>query len=152
MSFSFDTSAFIEPWTRRYPPDIFPPIWAWLEDCIESRTISAIDEVRLEIYRQEDDLTGWAKTQANLFVPADDAVQTALRQVLADFPNLADHERDRSGADPWVVAHALAGGLSVVTYESMGKQTKPKIPNACKHFGIPCVTLVDVLRQTGFKG
>lgn len=152
MSFSFDTSAFIEPWTRRYPPDIFPPIWKWLEERIESGTISAIDEVKHEILRQEDDLTGWAKAQEGLFVPADEAVQQALRQVLATFPNLADHERDRSGADPWVVAHALANGLSVVTYEVMGKQSKPKIPNACQHFGIPCVTLVDVLRQTGFKG
>lgn len=152
MSFSFDTSALIEPWTRRYPPDVFPQIWQWLEYCIQEGTISAVDEVRHEILRQEDDLAAWAKTQAHLFAPADEAVQQALRRVLEVFPNLADHERDRSGADPWVVAHALANGLSVVTYETRGKQNKPKIPNACDHFGVPCISLVEVLRATGFKG
>lgn len=151
MSFSFDTSAFIEPWTRRYPPDIFGPIWNWLERLIDEDVVTSIDEVKHEIHRQEDGLTDWTKAQAKLFVAPSADVQAALRQVLIAFPNLADHERDRSGADPWVIAHALSGGLSVVTYETMGKQHKPKIPNACVHFGIPCISLVDVLRQTGFR-
>ena len=106
MTFSFDTSAFIEPWTRRYPPDVFHPVWAWLEHLIESDVVSAVEEVKIEIYRQEDDLTAWTQTQNKLFhSPAAD-IQGALRDVLKAFPNLADHDRDRSGADPWVVAHA----------------------------------------------
>jgi hypothetical protein len=151
VSFSLDTSALIEPWTRRYPPDIFGPIWGWLEQLISDGEITAIDEVKHEITRQEDGLSAWVRQQDGLFVPADDGVQTALRDVLRAFPTLADHERDRSGADPWVVAHALATGLKVVTYENMGKRTAPKIPNACEHFRVPCVTLVDVLRETGFR-
>jgi hypothetical protein len=151
MRFSFDTSALIEPWTRRYPPDIFWPLWEWLEHLINEDVVTAIDEVKLEINRQDDELTAWTKAQSKLFVSPNTDVQEALRTVLSMFPNLADYERDRSGPDPWVVAHALASGLSVVTYETMGKAHKPKIPNACAHFGIPCVSLVDVLRQTGYK-
>ncbi|ELC7324553.1 DUF4411 family protein [Stenotrophomonas maltophilia] len=151
MSYSFDTSALIEPWTRRYPPDLFQPIWGWLENLVDQGHVAAIDEVRHELHRQEDELSAWTKSQEKLFVPASADVQTALRDVLIAFPNLADHERDRSGADPWVVAYALSAGRSVVTYETMGKASKPKIPNACAHFGIGCLSLVDVLRQTGYR-
>lgn len=151
MTYSFDTSALIEPWIRRYPPDIFSPVWTWLEHLVEEGTVGAIDEVKLEIDRQDDGLSDWVRSQEKLFVPPSADVQTALRHVLTAFPNLADHDRDRSGADPWVISHALAGGLSVVTYETIGKRNKPKIPNACEYFGIPCLSLVDVLRQTGFK-
>ena len=44
----------------------------------------------------------------------------------------------------------MALNCPVVTYENMGKQNKPKISNACQHFGIKVYSWVDVLRDTGF--
>lgn len=151
VTYSLDTSALIEPWTRRYPPDVFPGVWSWLEARISIGEVRAIDEVRTELERQDDALLAWCRVQANLFAVPDDAVQSALVDVLRKFPTMADHERDRSVADPWVVAHALAKGLTLVTYEQMGKQARPKIPNACAHFGIRVASMVDLLRETGFN-
>lgn len=150
MIFSFDTSAFIEPWQRHYPRDLFEPYWQWIEQQIADGTVRATELVKVELGQVEDDLLAWAKDQDDLFIPIDEDVQQALAAVVAAFPNLADHHRDRSGADPWVVAQAMVLNCPVVTYETLGKQTKPKIPNACHHFGIKVYSWVDVLRDTGF--
>lgn len=150
MVFSFDTSAFIEPWHRHYPRDLFDPYWVWMEALIENDVVKATELVKVELGNVEDELHDWAKLHNQMFVPIDTDVQQALTTVVAEFPNLTDHRRDRSGADPWVVAQAMTLNCPVVTYETMGKQTQPKIPNACKHFGIKVYTWIDVLRETGF--
>ena len=151
MEFSFDTSAFIEPSIRLYPRDIFEPHWQWIEKLIERGDVRATELVKTELSVTEDELFEWAKGQAGLFVPIDHDIQTALREVIVRFPLLTDHYRDRSGADPWVIALAMVNKCSVVTYEKMGKQTTPKIPNVCRYFGIGCLTWINVLRETGFK-
>lgn len=56
-------------------------------------------------------------------------------------PNLADHHRARSGADPRVVAQAMALDNCPVV----------EILNACRHFGIQVYAWVEVLRETGFR-
>ena len=151
MDFSFDTSAFIEPATRLYPRDIFEPHWQWMEGLIEQGIIRSTELVKMELSVTEDELYDWATNQIDLFLPIDNGTQTALRDVITQFPLLTDHHRDRSGADPWVIALAMANNCAVVTYEKMGKNTKPKIPNVCEHFGVKCYTWIDVLRETGFK-
>lgn len=150
MVFSFDTSAFIEPWQRLYPRDLFEPHWQWIEKQIAQGTIKATELVKVELGNVEDELFEWAKTQDELFLPIDNDVQQALMAVVAEFPDLTDHHRDRSGADPWVIAQAMVLNCPVVTYETMGKKAKPKIPNACQHFGIKVYTWIDVLRETQF--
>lgn len=151
MDFSFDTSAFIEPHVRLYPRDIFEPHWQWIEHLIEQGSVRSTELVKTELSITEDDLFEWAKTQGELFVPIDTETQKALTEVITAFPSLTDHHRDRSGADPWVIALAMANNCHVATYEKMGKKSAPKIPNVCDHFGIKCYTWIDVLRESGFK-
>ena len=43
-------------------------------------------------------------------------------------------------ADPFVIALAAEWDWTVVTAER-SKPTKPKIPDACRELGIPCITL-----------
>lgn len=151
MEFSFDTSAFIEPSIRLYPRDIFEPHWQWIERLIQEGAVRSTELVKTELSATEDDLFEWAKDQPDLFVPIDNGTQTALRDIINQFPALTDHHRDRSGADPWVIALAMANNCTVVTYEKIGKNNAPKIPNVCQHFGIQCLTWVEVLRETKFN-
>ncbi len=151
MDYSFDTSGFIEPYVRLYPRDIFEPHWQWIEKLIGDGSIKSTELVKTELSSTEDDLYDWASIQEGLFSPIDEGTQTALTEVITAFPNLTDHYRDRSGADPWVIALAMSNDCSVVTYEKMGKRGAPKIPNACEHFGVKCYTWIDVLRETGFS-
>ena len=151
MDFSFDTSAFIEPWVRFYPRDIFEPHWRWIEQLIEQGTVRSTELVKEELSTTEDELYEWAKNQKELFIPIDTDIQVALREVIDQFPSLTDHHRDRSGADLWVIALALVEKCPVVTYEKRGKNTAPKIPNVCEYFDVECYTWIEVLRETGFK-
>ncbi|RRQ21910.1 DUF4411 family protein [Thiohalobacter thiocyanaticus] len=152
MDFSFDTSAFIEPAVRLYPRDLFEPHWVWVEKLINDGQIRCTELVRDELQASEDELYKWAMHQSELFVPIDEAIQTAVTDVIKHFPTLTDYHRDRSGADPWVIALSLANGkCPVVTYEKMGKNSAPRIPNACVYFGIECFTWVDVFRATKFS-
>ena len=151
MDFSFDTSAFIEPWVRFYPRDIFEPHWQWIEKLIQEGIVRSTELVKTELSVTEDELFEWAKEQNGLFIPINTEIQPVLQEIVAQFPQLTDHHRDRSGADPWVVALAIVENCPVVTYEKMGKATAPKIPNVCEQFGVKCFTWIEVLRETGFK-
>ena len=41
-------------------------------------------------------------------------------------------------------------GMTVVTEERGGSESKPKIPSVCKSLGIDCVAVVDLIRREGW--
>jgi hypothetical protein len=56
-----------------------------------------------------------------------------------------------SVADPFLIAYALAHGHTVVTHETYAnpnQRNKVKIPNVCVQFGVPHMTIFDLLRNT----
>lgn len=100
----------------------------------------AAEEVRVEITKKDDSLLKWAKKQRGLFVDLDVPQQTAVAEVLAQFPRLIDTRKGRSGADPFVIALARTRDAVVATGENDdGSPDKPKIPTVCRHFGIRAI-------------
>lgn len=93
MAYCFDTSAFLECWTRYYPPDIFPGLWDKLSDLAAYKQIVAPEEVRRELEKQEDDLTLWVQQRPHIFVPLDGAVQTAVRKCSRGIPSSSKPRR-----------------------------------------------------------
>jgi Domain of unknown function (DUF4411) len=53
-------------------------------------------------------------------------------------------------ADPFVVARAAVIGGTVVTMEKEPKNGA-KIPNICRHFGIPCFSLERFMEAEGWE-
>lgn len=153
MTWCFDTSAFIEPWVRLYPPDIFGPVWDKLEELAENNEITAPADVLLELEKQKDDLHAWAKARPDLFEAPDREVMEVFTEIVNDHPDFMKINSTKSGADPFVVALAEVKELTVVTYETMAKQNAaPKIPNVCMARDLgDTASLVDVLRAGGFK-
>jgi len=52
---------------------------------------------------------------------------------------LVDNTRQRSLADPWVIAHAMNSNACVVTKENLetaANSKRIKIPNVCENMGI----------------
>ena len=49
MRWCFDTSALIEPWVRRYPPDVFAPVWDHLVRLVDDGEVIAPSDVLLEL-------------------------------------------------------------------------------------------------------
>lgn len=112
--------------------------------------IRSPDEVLRELRRQEDELSKWATERKHLFCPVTDELWIATQEVM-NVPEFARiQERGHNGADPWVIGLARLDGLTVVT-EEIRHGKKIRIPAICEHFGIRCLRLMDLLRETGFK-
>jgi hypothetical protein len=151
MAYCFDTSALIECWSRSYPPDVFPGLWLKLDDLIAQQQVLRPEEVRIELARQDDELAKWVKARPHLFIELDDAVQLATSEVLAQHPLLMKATKNRDGADPFVIATARVRSLTVVTEETGGSDTKPKIPSVCQALAVPCVSVLRFLRDQSWS-
>jgi hypothetical protein len=57
------------------------------------------------------------------------------------------------GADSWVIGHAIVDAGIVVTQESnlQPKALKPRIRDVCKHFNVPCITRMQMLKALAAK-
>jgi hypothetical protein len=151
MGYCFDTSALIDCWARSYPPDVFPGVWSKLDDLISHQQIVCPEEVRTELARQDDDLTDWVSGRPYMFVSLDEAIQVATKEVLRAHPLLMKATKNRNGADPFVIATARVKTLTVVTEEKGGTQAKPKIPSVCAGLEVPCIDVLQFLREQGWS-
>ncbi len=139
---------------RAYPIDMFRPVWAQIEALVDHGRLVSCEDVYLELESQDDELLAWAKLQKEkgLFLPLSTAVQLRARDVLRSYTNLLDLKKRKSSADAFLIGLALDIGASLVTEEKpSGGPGKVKIPDVCSAYGIQCLTLVDLLRDTQFR-
>lgn len=149
MRYCIDTSSLLDGWVRYYPPDVFPSFWRNLEAMIAAGELISPDEVLRELAKKEGDtLHQWAKRHEALFHPLDEVVQRATAEILTAFPRLVDSRRDRGKADPFVIALAKVQTCAVITGEKhTGIPDKPKMPDVCTHYSIPCISLLQLFRE-----
>ena len=111
--------------------------------------------VHEELKDSDDALSEWAEECGDfgLWVPADESVQHAY-SAIADY--VAQHQAYApehvvtflGKADAWIIAHALAGGGRVVTFEvSQPQSARPKIPDVAGNFGVGCLSLHEMLKE-----
>ena len=146
----FDTSAFIAAWSEAYPIESFPVLWKRLDELIQQGRLIAPYEVFRELGKKDGDAHAWLKPRKNLFRHEDEQLQISAAEVLRQFPKLMKAGGSRGAADPWVVALARVERGIVVTKEDMGSEQKPKIPYACRHYGLECVKVLAVIRGEGW--
>ncbi len=151
MIYVFDTGSFIL--LKHYYPSIFPNLWKGLEGLADGGNLVSVGDVlrELEAGTEEDALTRWIKGRKGLFQKPSAEDQRAVSQILAvpAFQQLVSQKALYKGspvADPFVIAAAMTRNATVVTEERM-KPNAAKIPNVCKHFGVPCMDL-----KTFFEG
>jgi len=147
-----DTSAIIDAWMRNYAPDIFPAVWARLEELIDRGALIATEEVLHELQRKHDDVYKWAKQHGHMFVPIDARIQAAVKRILRDHKKLIDERKGRSGADPFVIALAQVQRCAVLTAEGPTKspERRPHIPDVCDALGIRCLNMLQLFREQGW--
>ena len=153
MKYSFDTSAILDAWQRRYPPDVFPRVWDRFDKAIGRGDVGASEEVRLEIEKRDDEVYAWVKARkAKMFVPINEQQQRHVSSILAQHERLVDTRRNRSAADPFVIALAMERECAVVTAEAAtGKADRPNIPDVCLAMGVRSITLLDFFREQGWS-
>jgi ketosteroid isomerase-like protein len=147
-----DTSALLDGWTRYYPPDVLPTLWDRTAGLIDASSLVAHEEVYLELEKKADDLFDWVNDHRNLIVEMDDEHQQRVREILERWPRLVDSKKNRSGADPFVIALAGQRGFRVVTGEKpSGNLNKPMIPDVCEAMGIQSMTFLELIREQGWR-
>jgi predicted nucleic acid-binding protein len=152
VSFCFDTSAILDAWVRHYPPDVFPTIWDRMDQAATQGQICVIEEVVIELKRKDDDIYKWIESRESMIVAIDEDIQRNLAAIMKNYPRLVDTKKNRSGCDPWVIAHAQSRGHAVVTAEkATGSLTKPKIPDVCGALAVPCIGVVEFFRRQGWR-
>jgi hypothetical protein len=149
-----DTNVFIQAKNGPYKFKVFGVFWAFLHEQIDAGTIRCPKMVYQEIVKNEeerDDLANWIKTrrQSGLFVDSDPDVQRVMNRV-ADhvIENYAQQHAGHflSGADPWLIAHAIHTEGTVVTHESAKRPDAKtaRIPDVCDAFKVPCIDTYEM--------
>jgi hypothetical protein len=162
MAHLLDANTLITARDSYYPLDGVPEFWEWLQYQGEQGAV----KIPLEIYEeikegpdgQEDLLFNWLQddqVKAALLLQTDvdpDAVQHVIDQGYA--PDLDDTEIEKLGRDPFLIAHALAGGHTVVTVETSApkkQRANRKVPDVCAQVGVPCIAPFAMYRALKFK-
>lgn len=158
--YSVDTNIFIDWWERRYPPDIFSSLKACFEALVAEKKIFAPKLVLTEIERvASPELKKWAKTHSSIFVPPDESIQMEAGKII-DTYSIIDPDAQYEEADSFVIALAKSRGFLVVTHETSVKlKSRSKrppyservyIPDVCSDLNIPCIELIELMRQEGW--
>jgi hypothetical protein len=142
QKYCLDANVLIQAWQKYYSPKFCADYWRLLNEFGKSEMIFIPQNVFEEIVRTEDELTDWLKNSNIPIKAVDGSVTNCLKNIYAANPlhqYLVDNTKQRSLADPWVIAHALNENACVVTKEekvSAFNSTRIKIPNVCDNMGI----------------
>lgn len=151
FKYSIDTSALLEAYVRRYPPDVVPGLWNdKFDQLIEAGSLVAAYDVLEDLSKRDDGIYKWAKEREQMFVDLDQ-FQPELKQIMADYPRLVDTKTGKSGSDPMVIALAHAQDLTVVSQEGVGSKTSPKIPYVCNDLDIRHIDVLALIREQKWK-
>ena len=140
-----DTSAWLDGWNRFYPPKVFRTLWDEIDQLVTAGEIISAEEVYIELAKRDDDLHAWVKSRKLMLRVPDEPIQLAVSALLQKYPRLVDTLKNRSQADPFVIATAQHAGATVVTGESFGSATRPRIPYVCQAEGLSCMNFLEML-------
>ena len=147
--------------------DIAPRFWSHLVRLASTGRISSPVEVRDELLRHSDagdPFNAWVMRHRNSLFASADATVEQQKWLVDEYVNrryIQTHAaRFRRGADPWLIAYAIASGGSIVTNETLTVEpgpnrntglidTKPQIPNVARNFGATVASLPTMLRALG---
>ncbi len=152
-SYCLDANVFIQGWNDYYSMDLCPEYWDILDRLAQENKIFAPIEVRKEIERTDDNLAKWVKARPHFFREITVEVQGHLRKIMASHGRLVDSIKQRSVADPWVIAFAMAENAVVVTKEgaSATPTKRIKIPDVCRALNVPFLNDFEFAREVGIR-
>lgn len=151
MSYLLDSNIFIQAKNLHYGFDFCPAFWDWLVERNSAGQVFSVEKVFDEIRAGKDDLATWAEDRPDFFLNPDEQVVPSL-QVVSNWAAGADYDPAAVStflqvADYYLVSHAHAHGLTVVTHEIPANSVmKIKIPNACIGLGVRCINPYEMLR------
>lgn len=155
--YCLDANVLIQAWQKYYSPKFCPDYWDLLNGFGEKGRIFLPRNVFEEIVKTEDNLSAWLKNSKISIKEVDGQVANCLRNIYAGNPlhkYLVDNTKQRSLADPWVIAHALNENACVVTKEekvTAPNTTRIKIPNVCDNMKIRCINDFEFVEELNIQ-
>lgn len=152
-----DTNVLIQAWQKYYSPSICPSYLDLLNQLGLENRIFIPKEVFVEITRTEDELAAWLKTSKIPVYNLNESVTKCLSTIFAANPShkfLVDSIKQRSLADPWVIAYAMSENACVVTKEekvTASNSDKIKIPNVCENMNVRCINDFKFIREVSIR-
>ena len=153
MKYLLDANVFIAANNLHYGLDFCPAFWSWLIVSNVQRKVFSIEKVGDEISAGDDALTTWAEGPGRrLFLKPDSEALKSMTQVsqwvTENGYTPAAVNNFLQVADYWLVSHALAHGLVVVSHEKPADTPhKVKIPSVCVGLGVKVMTPFEMLRH-----
>jgi hypothetical protein len=157
QKYCLDANVLIQAWQKYYSPRLCPDYWSLLNDFGEGGKIFLPQNVFEEITKTEDDLANWLKDSKIPIKGIDGEVANCLRDIYAADPlhkYLVDNTKQRSLADPWVIAHALKEKACVVTKEekvTTPNTTRIKIPNVCENMKVRWINDFEFVEELNIQ-
>ena len=154
--YSVDSSSLMDWQARYYPSDVFATLIGHVDKLIAHARFIAPALVKEEIRAVgTEDLNNWAEARAGIFVPTADLLAEA-QAIQNQFAGLRDPKAEYEEADAYVVALArLRNGIVVTQETAAAEKHSPKrthyIPDVCRELGIPCISLLGLMRREGWK-
>ncbi len=152
MPYLLDTNVLITAKNFHYGFDFCPGFWSWVTAQHVAGSLYSVQRVREEIRRGNDPLVDWVNQLPDGFflTPTNDTVthfQTVSQWMLNQGYPLPQRAAFSAAADFNLVAQALQGGHTVVTYEAFQRQKgKIQIPDVCAGVGVTCIPPYALLR------
>lgn len=156
-TYLLDADTLIRAKREHYAFDFCPGFWDGLLRAFRQKRVASIEPIRNELTRGKDALAKWVNDKAPeaFFEPVTDvSVQSAYAEVIAwvegnDQYSRAAKQQFVSGADPWLIAVAIAKGYVLVTYEVSAPESKAliKLPDVARNFNVKCIPPYVMLRQ-----
>ena len=150
--YSVDTSALIDWLDRYYPEENFPTLAQKVEALVMDGRFFISQEVWVEATKLDTRTKDWCTPRRDaLVIPTDAAAAAAAASITAQFQGLVSPLATSVQADPFVIAVARARSATVITGEVMSRNpNRPKIPDVCTQFKIPCITFLNLIQQEGW--
>jgi len=83
-----------------------------------------------------------------------DDLQIRVAEIMGRYPRLVDTRKNRSTADPFVIAVASLNDPNFVVVTQEGPTNniaKPKIPDVCAAEGLGCISILDLIVREDWR-
>ena len=157
MIFLLDADMLIHAYKYDFPPLSDPgKFWTWLGDCGPNSLVIA-EKVLEEIEHGTDGLHKFLVGIEGIRIEKTSSALPYLPEVLTAYGDLDEIalEKLNKKADPYIIAHALELGGTIVTNETPRPGTtvpiKKKIPDICLSMGVSCIRYPRFLWDMGSR-
>jgi hypothetical protein len=153
--YSVDTSSLMDWQARYYPTDVFVGLPSQIDELRAGERFFAVALVDEEIRAVGTaGIVQWLKERKDIVVPTSEVLAEA-QTIQNQFTGLRDPKAEFEEADPYVIALAkLRDGIVVTQETPAAEKRNPKrshfIPDVCRELGIPCISLLGLMRREGW--